>query len=166
MNNRLARMFLLCSVLLGMLPVQALAEYRDLLPEIWDGTVAESYAGGTGTSDDPYLISNGAQLAKFRDEVNSGASGAGYAALTNDIYLNDTSGWQSWDENTAPKNDWTPIGNPSHPFNGYFDGRGFTVYGAYICRSTEDNVGLFGQLFDVRRQFGVRIFRHAHTSFL
>ncbi|MDO4568054.1 MAG: hypothetical protein Q4B99_03745, partial [Clostridia bacterium] len=31
--------------------------------EIWDGTIATSYAGGTGTQDDPYLIENGAQLA-------------------------------------------------------------------------------------------------------
>ena len=25
--------------------------------EIWDGTVATEYAGGTGTEEDPYLIS-------------------------------------------------------------------------------------------------------------
>lgn len=39
---------------------------KNLDPEIWDGeTVATSFAGGTGTSTDPYRISNGAQLAYF-----------------------------------------------------------------------------------------------------
>ncbi len=36
---------------------------------VWDGTIAESYAGGTGTLDEPYLISNGSELAKM---VNDG----------------------------------------------------------------------------------------------
>ncbi|MBR4099429.1 MAG: hypothetical protein IKK55_00355, partial [Clostridia bacterium] len=29
----------------------------------WDGTTATAFAGGTGTSTDPYQITNGAQLA-------------------------------------------------------------------------------------------------------
>ena len=72
-----------------------------------------------------------------------------YAVLTNDIYLNDTSDWQSWDEDTAPKNNWTPIGNENKSFDGYFDGRDFTVYGAYIYRPTENCVGLFGRLYRI-----------------
>ena len=31
--------------------------------EIWDGTVADSFAGGDGSEDNPYLISNGKELA-------------------------------------------------------------------------------------------------------
>lgn len=41
---------------------------------VWDGTIAESYAGGTGTRTDPFLISNGSQLAKM---VNDGNDTAG-----------------------------------------------------------------------------------------
>ena len=29
-------------------------------PAKWDGTVAEGFAGGTGTAEDPYQIENGA----------------------------------------------------------------------------------------------------------
>ena len=57
------------------------------------------------------------------------------------------SDWQSWDADIAPKNSWTPIGNASQSFVGYFDGRNFTLYGAYVCRPTENSVGLFGQLY-------------------
>ena len=31
---------------------------------VWDGTIAESYAGGTGTEADPYLIETPQQLAR------------------------------------------------------------------------------------------------------
>ena len=31
--------------------------------DAWDGTRAESYAGGSGTAEDPYLISTPEQLA-------------------------------------------------------------------------------------------------------
>ena len=65
--------------------------------EIWDGSIAEGFAGGTGTEADPYLISNGAELAYLAQQTNSGISYQGsYFALTNDIYLNDTTDWESW----------------------------------------------------------------------
>ena len=40
--------------------------------EVWDGSVASSFDGGSGTESDPYLISNGAQLAKLAQDVNGG----------------------------------------------------------------------------------------------
>ena len=30
---------------------------------IWDGSIAAGFAGGSGTEDDPYLISNGSEMA-------------------------------------------------------------------------------------------------------
>ncbi|HHU87480.1 MAG: hypothetical protein ACOX86_12265, partial [Pelotomaculaceae bacterium] len=42
------------------------------LSPLWDGSVATGFAGGTGTEADPYLISNGAELAYFAQQVNSG----------------------------------------------------------------------------------------------
>ena len=30
----------------------------------WDGSVANSYRSGTGSKDDPYIISNGSELVK------------------------------------------------------------------------------------------------------
>ena len=64
---------------------------------IWDGSIAAGFAGGSGTEDDPYLISNGSELAYLAQQVNSGN---GYEnvhfKLTNDIYLNDTTDWELW----------------------------------------------------------------------
>jgi hypothetical protein len=63
--------------------------------EVWDGSVASSFDGGSGTESDPYLISNGAQLAKLAQDVNGGNNYSGkYFRLTADIMLNNTEGWE------------------------------------------------------------------------
>ena len=64
---------------------------------IWDGSIAAGFAGGSGTEDDPYLISNGSELAYLAQQVNSGNSYKNvHFKLTNDIYLNDTTDWELW----------------------------------------------------------------------
>lgn len=114
--------------------------------EVWDGSVAESFAGGSGTAEAPYQIANGAQLAKLAQDVNGGNNYAGtYFVLTADILLNDTEGWENWNESTEGLNRWTPIGNNSQPFTGTLDGDGHSVSGIYI-NSEADNQGLVGYL--------------------
>lgn len=117
--------------------------------EVWDGSVAESFADGNGTAEDPYQIANGAQLARFAAIVN-GTDGmtqntAANGKLTADILLNDISNWTSWNESTAPANSWTPIGSGSQPFTGTLDGDGHSVSGIYI-NSTANYQGLVGYL--------------------
>ena len=113
--------------------------------EVWDGSVAESFAGGSGTAKDPYLIANGAQLAKLAQDVNGGNNYAGtYFVLTADILLNNTEDWENWNESTEGLNSWTPIGNSSQPFTGTLDGDGHSVSGIYI--STAHYQGLVGYL--------------------
>lgn len=67
-------------------------EYSELIDNIgyWDGTIATEFAGGTGTESDPYLISNGSELAHLADVCNSGtdATLGKYYKLTKNIYLN------------------------------------------------------------------------------
>ncbi len=114
---------------------------------VWDGTVAGSFAGGSGTAEDPYLIADGAQLKRFAAIVN-GTDGmtqntAAKGKLTADILLNDTTNWTSWNESTAPANTWTPIGNNSQPFTGTLDGDGHSVSGIYI-NSSNNCQGFFG----------------------
>ena len=116
--------------------------------EVWDGTVAGSFTGGSGTAEDPYLIADGAQLARFAAIVN-GTDGmtqntAANGKLTADIVLNDISNWESWNESTEGLNSWTPIGNNSQPFTGTLDGDGHSVSGIYI--STANYQGLVGFL--------------------
>ena len=117
--------------------------------EVWDGTVAAAFAGGSGTKENPYQIANGAQLARFAAIVNGTLDGtqqnkAACGKLTADILLNDISNWESWNETTAPANTWTPIGSGSQPFTGTLDGDGHSVSGIYI--STANYQGLVGYL--------------------
>ena len=114
--------------------------------DVWNGSVADEFAGGSGTEADPYLISNGAELAKLANDVNgvTGYSGK-YFKLTADIVLNNTEGWETWNEKTENLNVWTPIGNSSRNFRGIFDGNGHTVKGVYINGNSSYR-GLFGNV--------------------
>ena len=135
------------------LPLTALAksESRALRDgDIWDGSIADSFAGGSGTQSDPYLISNGSELAYLARQVMFATSCSGkYFVLTDDIWLNDTSNWENWapiyEEWQSPPNSWITIGNKgmSKPFEGNFNGNGHTVYGLYTPKNGGAK-GLFG----------------------
>lgn len=105
---------------------------------------ATAYAGGSGTAQEPYEIATAEQLKSLAEEVNKGNLQNGvYFKLTADISLNDTDGWENWTGETAPANEWTPIGSNDNQFGGIFDGNGKTVSGMYIFSDT-GYVGLFG----------------------
>lgn len=99
---------------------------------VWDGTIAEAFAGGDGSKANPYQISNGAQLAyMFSSVVTTGSSfcNGKYFALTADIYLNDVTN-ANWKEESP--NSWLTSKSDNHfRFTGNFDGNGHTVYGMY-----------------------------------
>ena len=60
--------------------------------DLWDGTVASSFSGGTGTASDPYQIRTGAELVYFANLVNAGDDFSGkYVKLMNDIDMNQQS---------------------------------------------------------------------------
>ena len=40
--------------------------------DVWDGTTASGFAGGTGMENDPWLIENAEQLAYLAQQVNKG----------------------------------------------------------------------------------------------
>lgn len=108
-------------------PVSARAETN-----VWDGTIASGFAGGTGEENDPYQISTAAQLAYLAQKVNAGeAYRYKYIVLTADIDL--------------ANKEWTPIGIYRNSFQGNFDGRNHTVTGMQISNSSKDYVGLFGE---------------------
>ena len=142
-------------VLAGMLSASISA--ADGEGTVWDGTVADGYAGGTGSPNDPFIIENAAQLAFLAAKVNSGESYYGvYFRLANDIVMNDTSDWKRW-KNTAPANAWTPIGGDNEnicAFAGIFDGDGHIVIGLYI-KSDLDFLGLFGRNEGTVKNLGV-----------
>ena len=127
---------------------------------VWDGSVATSFAAGEGTAASPYQISNGAELALFAQKVSAGEA-ALCAVLTDDIYLNENSeNYAEWGEK-PPVNHWsTPIGSNTHKFEGSFDGKGHKIYGAYQTKELEDawnGFGFFGVVGDaaIIRNLGV-----------
>lgn len=93
---------------------------------VWDGTIADSYAGGSGTVDEPYLISNAAQLAKLVKDGDS--TYEKYYKITTDIYLNDTSN-VNWKNNA--KSWYSRADVDTVAFQGTLDGGNHTVTGIY-----------------------------------
>ena len=81
-----------------------------------------------------YLIANAGQLYWFANYVNSGNTTAN-AELTADITVNngvlDTEGELNTD-NVDDFMAWTPIGYDDYPFEGTFNGNGYTVNGLYF----------------------------------
>ncbi|MBQ3552127.1 MAG: dockerin type I repeat-containing protein [Clostridia bacterium] len=156
--QRLMAIALIFALLL--LPLSASAK-PSKAGDIWDGSIAEGFSGGSGDESDPYLISTAEELAFLADSVNRGALYEGkHFILTNDIFINDVSDFESWGSPNGaegiiePANTWTPIGNydtfewEGCAFNGIFDGAGHAIHGIYINRTSADNSsswqGLFG----------------------
>ena len=97
----------------------------------WDGSVAEAYAGGDGTSGNPYQIATAEQLALLAYQTNEGTGGNACYILTDSICLNGSEG-----------HSWQPIGTADFPFTGCFDGNEFTIKDMYV--TSADFSGLFG----------------------
>lgn len=113
---------------------------------LWDGSTASGFAGGTGTEADPYLISTGEQLAFLSQQVNK-ASGnityeGKYIKLTQDILLNEMNPDGTF-KSGSPRQ-FPSIGSPSKPFVGVFDGGGFEIIGLYVNSGWHEYRGLFG----------------------
>ncbi len=109
-------------------PVLNVGEYEGVEGQVWSGRLATSFAGGSGTEKDPYLISTGEQLAYLLSNILD--SKGNYYKLTNDIYLNDinNSDWEN--ENPRP---WFYVSTARYGnFNGHFDGDGHVVHGMYL----------------------------------
>lgn len=98
--------------------------------------VANSWAGGTGTKEDPYQISDISQLRKLAEDVNRGISYKNkYFVLTadirdnEDVLLSDGTLTLEW----SRLKEWVAIGaSEGTPFRGNFDGRNHSISG--LCR--------------------------------
>ena len=80
--------------------------------------------------DNPYQISTAAELAWFRDQVNSGNNRIS-ATLTEDIDLAEFCHAKDGTKYTEEVS-WTPIGNSDNMYQGTFDGNGKTISNLYI----------------------------------
>ncbi len=114
--------------------------------------VAEAFASGTGTSDDPYVIETVEQLALLAQKVNSTDEADAEYALASyklgaDIVMNENVlGDGYMPGSTDALTNWTPIGKAkANPFSGVFDGDGHTISGLY---SQGGECGLFTYVKD------------------
>ena len=144
MKKKILSLLLALCLVMALVPVSAFAEDAQNI-NVWDGSTAAAFAGGTGTAEDPYQIANGAQLAYLASSVNNGET---YEeknfVLTANINLNGLP--------------WTPIANSFSDalfggtdyriFAGNFDGKGYTISNVSIGSETtpfeSDVFGLFG----------------------
>lgn len=92
---------------------------QDVASDVWDGNIASSFAGGSGTYADPYIIKTGGQLLLAKNYKND------YFELGGNIDLNN-------------KN-WLPF-----EFGGSLDGKGFSISNLYINR-IDNYQGLFSK---------------------
>ena len=98
-------------------------------------------ASGDGKVDNSYKISTAAELAWFRDQVNSGNNSIS-AELTENIDLVEFCHAKDGTKYTEELS-WTPIGNDDNMYRGTFDGNGKTISNLYI-NATSFGTGFFG----------------------
>ena len=115
--------------------------FRDLSEAVYV-KAAEKFAGGDGTKENPYQISNSAELALMENLINDKDGNKeyrkAYYILTNDISLNDTSNVDKW-ATDAPEYSWNPIGKGIREFEGVFDGNNHVISGVYINTNYEND---------------------------
>ena len=96
-------------------------------------------SSGDGSVGNPYKISSAAELAWFRNQVNSGNTTIS-AKLTADIDLVEFCHAADDTKNTDELS-WTPIGNSNYQYFGTFDGNGKTISNLYI-NAISENIGI------------------------
>ena len=96
---------------------------QDVGSDKWDGNIASSFAGGSGSYADPYIVKTGGQLLLMKDYSHNGT----YFVLAGNIDL-DNKNWKPFE------------------FWGSLDGKGFSISNLRISRS-EDNLGLFSEVW-------------------
>ena len=137
-RNRLLALVLTLVLIVGLMPGEAAASTPDTK---WTDYAADSFAGGSGTKDDPYQIATAEQLAKLAVDVNANTPDLNYDAkyfiLMENIDLS--------------AHRWIPIGSGYTTggifYNSYFDGNEKTITGLSVDETSAENnrlAGLFG----------------------
>ena len=103
---------------------------QDVASDKWDGNIASSFAGGSGTYADPYIIKTGGQLLLVKKHTSS------YFKLGGNIDLNN--------------HNWLPFA-----FSGSLDGAGYIISNLKVSRN-EDNLGLFSHVLGKIKNLTIR----------
>lgn len=87
-------------------------------------TFAQFSGSGSGTEDDPYLITRPIHLNQLRNFLNQEGI---YFKLMASFDLTE------YLEDESPSRGWQPVGTSSTPFKGVLDGNGKTISGFWIA---------------------------------
>ena len=132
---------------------------------VWAEISISQPSTGTGTSDDPYQITNANELYWFAGLVN-GTIGLpnkkpdACAKLMNNITVNSSVLKSDGTINSGSFTAWEPIGyfNSSSDYviySGTFDGNGKTISGLYLSNNSLSYMGLFGYSSGTIKNVGV-----------
>lgn len=147
MKKRIGSVLLALALCLSLLPATALAEGEgDTESSATTPSATEQmpkYSGGSGTAEDPWLISKVGDLKTLADTINTGASNVGnyhgyYFKQTANLDLSSIANWE-------------PIGyslDEGRYFAGQYDGDGYTIANATSNGQRDSDgyatVGIFG----------------------
>ena len=112
--------------------------------DLWLGNTATAFSGGTGTADDPFIISSGAELKLLEQLVlNKEKYNKEYYTELHYLLVKSI--------DMSEGGEWTPIGiddgiaNSAKAFRGNFDGGDNVIYGLKLPARAESNcIGFFG----------------------
>lgn len=163
-NKILVLSIIFAILLIGYVAIPTLSQYNIASPTYaivaWDGTVANSYGGGNGSIESPFIISNGSELAFLASQIKENNYYEGkHFVLMDDIVLNDgifsyskTDGIKylkdDIESNIVPnvENDLINVFSHLDKFKGDFNGNHHTIYGLYIDESIDEQNALFTNL--------------------
>lgn len=98
-----------------------------------DADLQDNFAGGAGSSGNPYQISTCQQLQNINNDAT--LASANYI-LVNDIDCSDTINWHDGQG-------FVPLASFAHRFTGRFDGDGHAIQSLEINRAPQPTLGLF-----------------------
>lgn len=167
-KQKIACLILIISfILLLFFGIPSLARYKNRIStsiNVWSGNIASSFSDGDGTQENPYIISNGEELAYLASQLKTTNYENTYFKLSNDIILNDgrfiyeedikyVIGDQTYyinEDKYYKSKDYKQemvgkinLFEPLNGFKGNFIGDYYTIYGLYINKT---NASLFTNL--------------------
>ena len=154
MKKRIGSVLLALALCLSLLPATALAEGENGTTPPSTSTKMPTYSGGSGTAEDPWLISSVVDLQLLANTINNGDAakfdanctdtGGGIPGNYHDYYFKQTT-----DLDLSDIVNWDPIGySGGCYFAGHYDGDGHTISKARSTGKNDDEgfatAGIFG----------------------
>ncbi len=166
---------LVCIIFLLLISIPTMARFknRNTLKRVttWDGSVAKNYRSGDGSKENPFLITNGSELAHFSEQLETNNYLDIYFELNNDIIINE--GIFKYDANNGilyikdnityyvdhdtnkyyktKERDGEVIGTINtmksfDNFKGHFNGNSFSIFGFYLSDEISNELAPFTNL--------------------